>query len=474
MMGGAPGSRGVPERWPHNAAQTMMKSKANNSWKASVPGEAGAKAEQSEEAKNASHMERSSFESVSKKDFISLDKTVKIFPENGSTAAGRAKISEPKSDDKCRRQKIPVAWGGRASEQENEDTPVQQSATTAESVVDLAMKSRAGSAAKAALSYGGQHAGGKKGRGIRENESASNEKSGSAETDNHSLSQMPVAIPFSTYGGFSLQDYFRPKLKEQESEARAVENEEIKWAEMDWTQSISEAAGPRGDDLSASLQVHPTGTEAATAKAGASKEEASEKSAINAKANEGDSRNGFEVLKIHTRQNFDKCQRPKVKNQSKDEQVQGQRTDETDRAKAEGVVGSNERETQRQTESDTEGNTEGDTEDKGDTRHDPENKEHEDTGEANKAESWWRWWKWNQELGRYTKWKKKNPERKRGVLKKHRHDPKKENKQRTSVSISFGNITCASEKAKTYIIERKMIFFDWQNITSTKKQPYSS
>ena len=39
-------------------------------------------------------------------------------------------------------------------------------------------------------------------------------------------------------------------------------------------------------------------------------------------------------------------------------------------------------------------------------------------------------------------------------LKKHRHDPKKEKKQNTTLSIFFGNITSASEKAITYIIER--------------------
>ena len=33
MMSGAPGSRGVPEKWPHTAAQHMMQIKSDASWK---------------------------------------------------------------------------------------------------------------------------------------------------------------------------------------------------------------------------------------------------------------------------------------------------------------------------------------------------------------------------------------------------------------------------------------------------------
>ena len=50
-------------------------------------------------------------------------------------------------------------------------------------------------------------------------------------------------------------------------------------------------------------------------------------------------------LETNEKQHFEKCQRQNAKKQSEDEQVQGQRTDETDRADAEGFVGSNERET---------------------------------------------------------------------------------------------------------------------------------
>ena len=36
MMSGAPGSRGVPERWPHYAAQHMMKTMKDDSWQTNV------------------------------------------------------------------------------------------------------------------------------------------------------------------------------------------------------------------------------------------------------------------------------------------------------------------------------------------------------------------------------------------------------------------------------------------------------
>ena len=56
----------------------------------------------------------------------------------------------------------------------------------------------------------------------------------------------------------------------------------------------------------------------------------SEDSANRLEAKEGENKNGDEVLKIIGKRNFEKCQRQIAENQSEDEQVQGQRTDETD------------------------------------------------------------------------------------------------------------------------------------------------
>ena len=53
-----------------------------------------------------------------------------------------------------------------------------------------------------------------------------------------------------------------------------------------------------------------------------------------------------------------------------------------------------------------------------------------------------------------SKHKKKNPNRKRGDLKQHRCDPTKKKRDNTTISIFFGNTTYASEKAKTYLLER--------------------
>ena len=65
-------------------------------------------------------------------------------------------------------------------------------------------------------------------------------------------------------------------------------------------------------------------------------------------------------------------------------------------------------------------------------------------------------WKWNWWPKEGKRKKKKNPKRKRGGTKKHRRliGPIRNRRDPQVVSFFFGNITYASEKAKSYIIER--------------------